>query len=628
MNISPAVSRRSFLQTAALPMLARQSAHPNILVILSDDQGWGDLSGHGNPLIPTPNLDRFASQGIEFTRFHVSPVCAPTRASLLTGRYHLRCGVHGVTGGKETMRAEEVTLAEALRPAGYHTALLGKWHLGENYPYVPHAQGFDDFIGFRTGHWINYWDPQFEHNGRPYPLKGYVTEALTDEAIRYVDGQGGNPFFLYLAYNVPHSPFQVPERYWNRFRNTRGVSPETAAAYALTACLDDQVGRLLQHLDRRRLAENTIVLFLGDNGPNTDRYTGGLRGRKGSVYEGGTRSPLSIRWSGHFKGGRKVDRIAAHIDLFPTLLDLAGVTPPAGPKVDGRTLRPLLDHDHPDWPERRLYTHAEPGRNPVAMYPGAVRTQRYNLVNGTELYDVTVDPGEQTDIAARHPDKVAELKAAYEAWFADVMKPYGLHHFRIPVGYAEENPAVLTATQARLEGKVRYFQGSGWAHDWATNFRSPGDAMLWDLDVITADDYDVSFAHLCPPDCVGTTLSITSVTPHTARQEQKWGLSLRAGSTRRNSERVRGLSPVFAPATPLSLTLDVTLTTPTPTTPLPDRDVVPRKEAPEMRWAICQAGTLHLPQGHVTLAVRYWKGSGAPGFGVHTLSLRRRIPQV
>lgn len=557
---------------------------PNILLILSDDQGWGDLSVHGNPLLPTPNLDRLAADSVEFTRFHVSPVCAPTRASLLTGRYHLRCGVHGVTGGRETMRASEMTLAEALLPAGYGTALLGKWHLGENFPYVPHAQGFEEFIGFRTGHWYDYWDPKFERNGKPHQLKGYVTESLTGEAIRYIDERRREPFFLYMAYNVPHSPFQVPERYWSRFRDLAGVSRETAAAYALTACLDDQVGRLLRHLDERKLAEDTIVLFLGDNGPNTDRFTGGLRGRKGSVYEGGTRSPLLVRWPGRLKAGKKVDRIAAHIDVFPTLLDLAGVERPKGPALDGVTLRPLLEGDGHDWPERMLFTHGEPARNPGALYPGAARTQRFNLVNGRELYDVAADPGETKNVADAYPERAAELKAAYEAWFADVMKPYGLVHFPVPVGYAEENPAVLTATQARLIGQLKYFQGAGWAHDWASGWTAEGDAMSWDLDVVKAGEYEIELTVLCPEEVVGTRLSV------------------QVGS---------------------SAAVEWVMEQPSPAGAVAMRDVVPRKEAPVMRWAHCRAGVARVAAGRMPAAIRYVAGSGKSGLGVYAMSLRR-----
>ncbi len=482
------------------------------------------------------------------------------------------------------MRAGEVTLAEALRPAGYRTALFGKWHLGENYPYVPHARGFEEFVGFRTGHWYDYWDPKFERNGKPHQLKGYVTEALTGEAMRYIDGHRSEPFFLYMAYNVPHSPFQVPERYWARFRDLAGVTRETAAAYALTACLDDQVGRLLQHLEERKLAEDTIVIFLGDNGPNTDRYTGGLRGRKGSVYEGGTRSALCVRWPGRLTAGKKVDRIAAHIDLFPTLLDLAGVERPKGPTLDGVSLRPLLEGDGRAWPERMLFTHGEPAKNPGAQYPGAVRTQRFNLVNGRELYDVAADPGESKNVAAEHPEQAAELKAAYEKWFADVMRPHGLEHFPIPVGYAEENPAVLTATQAKLEGQVRYFQGAGWAHDWASGWTAVGDGMSWDLDVVKPGEYEIQLTVLCPPEAVGTRLSV------------------QVGAV----EAVECAVEQQSPGGPVVM-----------------RDVVPRKEAPVMNWAERRVGVVRLPAGRMPARLRCVAGEGKPGFGVYAMSLRR-----
>ena len=203
------IHRRSFLQAAGgglASLASAQGRRPNVLLILSDDQGYGDLSLHGNRDLATPNLDRLGAEGVEFTRFYVSPVCAPTRSALMTGRYNMRCNVHGVTGGMETMRPEETTIAETLRGAGYRTAIYGKWHLGQHYPYVPHARGFEQFIGFRTGHWINYWDPRLEENGQPHPVKGYITEALTDLGIRFLEEHRSQPFFLYMAYNVPHAP--------------------------------------------------------------------------------------------------------------------------------------------------------------------------------------------------------------------------------------------------------------------------------------------------------------------------------------------------------------------------------------------------------------------------------------
>ena len=257
-----------------------------MLVILSDDQGYGDLSSHGNQFLKTPNLDKLGRDGVELTRFHACPVCSPTRSSLMMGRYHLRANVHGVTAGREMMSLEETTIADKMHAAGYWTAMFGKWHLGMHYPYVPHARGFEEFIGFRTGHFIDYFDPLLEHNGQPLQEKGYITEVLTDHAIHYIEEKKTEPFFLYLAYNVPHMPFMVPQRYWDEY-SKMDIPKPTAAAYALTACLDDNIGRLLKRLSELGLDQDTIVIFFSDNGPAGQRYNCGLHGQKGSVYEGG-----------------------------------------------------------------------------------------------------------------------------------------------------------------------------------------------------------------------------------------------------------------------------------------------------------------------------------------------------
>ncbi len=327
MNRRQAVA--SLLSGAAGSAAQAQSPQrrPNVLLIMSDDQGYGDLSLHGNPYLSTPNLDKLGRQGVQFSRFYVSPVCAPTRASLLTGRYHLRSGVHGVTTGRETMRTNEVTLAEALRPAGYRTGLVGKWHLGENYPNVPHAQGFDQFTGFRTGHWTEYWDSPLERNGKPFTSKGYIADFFTDEAIRFVEDNATRPFFLYLAYNTPHAPYLAPQKNWEQFQN-KGLAPQVAAVYSMVANLDENIGRLMQTLDRLQIADNTVVMFLTDNGPNGQRYNAGLRAAKGSVYEGGVRAPFFLRWPQGLEGGRKIDRLAGAIDVLPTVLDLCEVRRP------------------------------------------------------------------------------------------------------------------------------------------------------------------------------------------------------------------------------------------------------------------------------------------------------------
>lgn len=501
-------------------------------------------------------MDRIAAEGTEFTRFHVSPVCAPTRSALLTGRYNVRCGVHGVTAGRETMRSEETTIAEALRPAGYSTALYGKWHLGEHYPYVPHAQGFDEFIGFRTGHWVNYWDSQFERNGQPYPMKGYVTEALTGHALRFMDSHRTKPFFLYLAYNVPHTPFQVPERYWKQFASL-DLDDRTKAVYALTKCLDDQIGRLMKQVD-----DNTLVVFLSDNGPAGQRYNVGLRGAKGSVYEGGTRVPFLVRWPGRVPAGKRVDRIAAHIDVYPTLLDVCGVTAPKGFPIDGRSLMPLVNGTATNWPDRPLFVHAERPADPSAVYPGAVRTQRFNLVNGKELYDVSVDPGETNDVSAKEPGQAARLKAVYEDWFRDALPPGGFKRLPIPVGYTEENPVKMKAPQAYLSGGARFHGGNGFAHDWAESLDGPQAQVAWDIDVVTAGRYQVTLLYLA----------------------SEPGLDVKVSAA--------------------TSSIDAKVPKATSMEPKPARDVLPRAETPEMNWGEMRAGVLEIPKGRTRLTVR------------------------
>jgi arylsulfatase A-like enzyme len=491
---SGSIRRREFVRVLAAAGAVAQTTprRPNVILIMTDDQGYGDLSGHGNARLETPNLDRFAAESVEFTRFTVSSVCAPTRASLLTGRYALRCGVHGVTGGKETMRRNEVTVARALQAAGYRTALFGKWHLGENYPYVPHASGFDEFVGFRLGHWSRYFDSPSERNGKPEQLKGYVTDALTNEAIGFAERNRARPFFLYLALNAPHSPYQAPDKYFDRHKDLG--DPELAAIHAMVENIDDNVGRLLAALDRLKLRDGTIVIFLCDNGPQTQRYVSGLRGRKGQVYEGGTRSPFFLRWPGHMEAGRKVDRVAAHIDVFPTLLELCGVkAPSAGLPVDGVSLAPLLSATAGEraWPPRLIFSHADHQPDPLKPFPGSVRDQRWKMVNGAELYDLVADPAEAKNVAAENPAELQRLDRAYREWFASVTARFTPGAPPIPVGYWEENPAVLSAPQAKLAGGAAFYARNGFAHDFIKGWDQPGASATWRIDVAAGGRYEV-----------------------------------------------------------------------------------------------------------------------------------------
>ena len=318
---------------------------PNVLIIITDDQGHGDFGIHGNPVLKTPNLDRLARSGVQLTNFYVSPVCAPTRSSLLTGRYNYRTGVVDTFQGRAMMRTEEVTLAERLGSAGYRTGIFGKWHLGDNAPMRPIDQGFRESLVLKGGGigqasdppgGTHYFDPILQHNGKPETRKGYCSDIFTTAAIEFMTAERDRPFFTYLAFNCPHTPLEVPESDHAKYADAdlsnsrfplveagRSSSPtshdETARVYGMIANIDDNLGRLFQRMEQTGLASNTLVIFLTDNGPQQVRYVSGLRGRKGTVYDGGIRVPCFLRWPGVLKPGEQIDRIAAHIDLTPTV---------------------------------------------------------------------------------------------------------------------------------------------------------------------------------------------------------------------------------------------------------------------------------------------------------------------
>lgn len=491
--------------------VAAEAIKPNVMVILTDDQGWGDVRAHGNPLIDTPVLDRLAGEGARFDRFFVCPYCSPSRASLLTGRYPLRTGVHGVTRGYENMRADEVTLAEILKGAGYATGCFGKWHNGYHRPMDPNGQGFDEFLGFCGGHTIVYFDPLLEHNGQPVHCKGYITDVLTDAAIRFLRTHRQQPFFCYVPYNAPHTPTQIPDRYFDKYK-ARGLNDYLAAIYGMCENIDDNVGRLLAALDELKLADHTIVLFLSDNGPNGERYNGGMRGIKGSLHEGGMRVPLFVRFPGHIRPGTTVKPIAAQIDLVPTLAELCGVKLPSGVKIDGTSLVPLLESRSAGWPDRLLFAHY--ALDQVVPANGTVRTERWRAVfqhNRWELYDMQLDPGEQKDVAQGHADVIARLGGAYQAWFADVARAT-FEPIPIPVGYRERPEVVLNGHEAFLHPAngqgISYVTPHGWAQEWITNWTNTTSWSWWPIEVVRPGRYEVTLLYTCPQASVGTALRV------------------------------------------------------------------------------------------------------------------------
>ncbi len=481
------------------------SRKPNVVLMLTDDQGWGDVRSHGNALVDTPNMDNLAASGARFDRFFVSPVCAPTRAGLLTGRYHPRSGVHGVTRGYETMRSDEVTIAEILKAAGYATGCFGKWHNGAHWPYHPNAQGFDEFLGFCAGHWNNYFDTQLDHNGTIVRSKGYINDVFTDAAIDFIRMNRDRPFLCYVPYNTPHSPFQVSDTYFNKYKN-RGLDDRLACVYAMCENLDDNIGRILAVLDELKLADDTIVIFMTDNGANTERFDGDMKGRKGSIHEGGSRVPCFIRWPGHIEAQTEVKKITSHIDLLPTLVELTGVEPIETKPLDGASLVPLLGGQDEEWPDRTLFTFW--GNR------GAVRTEQYRLAvyaNRLELYDMKADPSETMNIAAKKPQVVRELKAAYDAWLKDVSAG-GFAPIPIPIGYKERPEVVMPGHEAFLEPADRktisYVGRSGWANDYVTNWTSTDAYPYWEVDVVRGGTYEIEIRYVCASEDVGAKVRV------------------------------------------------------------------------------------------------------------------------
>ena len=494
---------------ALLQTIPAAAALPNVVVILADDQGWGDLSVQGNKNVATPKIDSLARDGAIFDRFFVCPVCAPTRAEFFTGRYHLRGGVHGVSTGAERLNADEKTIADTFKAAGYATGAFGKWHNGSQWPYHPNARGWDEYYGFTSGHWGHYFDPILEHNGKDVSGKGFIIDDLTNHALQFIEQHKAGPFFCYLPYNTPHSPFQVPDKFWDNKPESslkmRHRDPQledlnvTRCALAMVENIDWNVGRVLDKLEELKLAENTIVIYFSDNGPNSYRWNGGMKGRKGSTDEGGVRVPFMLRWPAQVKAGTKIPHIAAAIDLLPTLADMAGIPIVGNKPLDGRTLKPLLMGTAKAWPDRMIFTHQN-GKV-------SVRTQQYRLDSAGGLFDMQADPEQQTNVAAQHAETTARLQTAVNAWKKDVfLKEKDTRPF--PVGYREFPVTWLPARDGIPHGQAKR-SGSAPNCSYFTNWKTTTDSLTWDIEVANAGRYEVILYYTCPAADIGSTVEIS-----------------------------------------------------------------------------------------------------------------------
>ncbi len=460
-------TRREFLKTIGLaavsaPALsalpgcagtARATAEttrpPNVVLVITDDQGYGDLSCHGNPVLKTPYLDTLYEHSVRLTDFHVSPTCSPTRAALMTGRYCNRTGVWHTVMGRSLLRNDEVTMADVFAAGGYCTGIFGKWHLGDNYPFRPQDRGFQEVlihkgggIGNTQDYWGNdYFDDTYFRNGEPETFTGYCTDVWFNEAIKFIEANKDRPFFCYLPTNAPHAPLRVPEKYslpyWGE-----GVK---ALFCGMIANIDENMGRLMAGLEVLGIENNTILIFMTDNGTSGGRFDAGMQGGKGSEYDGGHRVPCFIRWpAGGIGGGVDIKRLTAHIDVLPTLIELCGLERPSGVKLDGASLVPLLKGDDKNWPDRVLITDSQRVEYPIKWRKSAVMTDRWRLVNGKELYDMNSDPGQSKDIADEHPEVVAKLRRDYENWWTDISGRF-LEYCEIIIGSEDENPSTLTS---------------------------------------------------------------------------------------------------------------------------------------------------------------------------------------
>ena len=453
---------------------------PNLLLVLTDDQGYGDLALHGNDTLDTPTLDFLGQEGIRLTRFYVSPVCAPTRASLLTGRYHYRTGTSWVTRNAEAMRSNETTLAELFQANDYRTGCFGKWHNGAHYPQNPHGQGFDDFTGFCAGHLSNYFDPVLEQNGSRKQFPGYINDIVTNEAIEFIKASDEDPFFCYVPYNTPHTPYILPDKFFEKYLN-KGCNRKLASTYGMVENIDQNLSRIINALDSMGKLENTLIVFMTDNGPNYDRFNAGMKGRKGWVNDGGVRVPCFFYWKNKFET-RTIDHILSHIDFYKTIEELFNMISIETKHQDGQSFAKLLAEPKASWPDRNLFTFSMN----FDQFRGSVRNTEWRLVvEGEGQYQLTrmTDTSESIDVKSNYPDIADNLYDEYLLMYENVTR--GLDGFLpIPIGYSTQYESRLLANEGYLSGGIRYKASRwGWAHDWVTGWKSERDTLYWDVEV-------------------------------------------------------------------------------------------------------------------------------------------------
>lgn len=483
---------------------------PNVVVFLTDDQGWGDLSLNGNTDLKTPNIDSLAKDGASFDRFYVCPVCSPTRAEFLTGRYHARGGVYSTSAGGERLDLDETTIGDVFKEAGYATGAFGKWHNGMQYPYHPNGRGFDEFYGFCSGHWGNYFDPMLENNGKIVKGEGFCIDDFTNKTIEFIEKNKDKPFLAYVPYNTPHSPMQVPDEYWDRFKDKKiemhSKEPKKEqdkhlrCALAMCENIDWNVGRVLKKIETLGLKENTIVIYFCDNGPNGWRWNGGMKGKKGSTDEGGVRSPLLVRWPKKIPASTKIMHNASVTDLLPTLAELAAIQPNFKKKLDGRSVANLLLNKKVNWRERPIFS-AWKGKL-------SVKQGEYRLDNNGQLFNLEADPEQKTNIAKKRPKLADELRMKVNAFRNEVVselpkvdsRPFIIAH---PGHQFTQIPARDGTAHGNIKRSNKFPNCS-----YFLNWKSTDDKITWEAEVAESGTFEVEIYYACPSKDVGSSIEL------------------------------------------------------------------------------------------------------------------------
>lgn len=460
------IERMKSLALGALLVLSMGSAlaKPNIVLVMTDDQGYGDLACHGHPYVRTPHIDNLASEAVCLDDYHVAPTCSPTRSALLTGHWTNRTGVWHTINGRSMLRENEITLGQLLKDAGYETGMFGKWHLGDNFPYRPEDRGFTEVyrhggggVGQTPDVWDNaYFDGGYFHNGEIVNAEGFCTDVFFQQAHLFIkkNVQAKKPFFAYIATNAPHGPMHAPQSYVDMYQGKAA-----SAFYGMITNIDDNVGKTRLLLNELGVADDTIFIFTTDNGTSSGSriFNAGMRGAKGSEYDGGHRVPFFVHWpNGGMKDKRVVKTLTHAVDVVPTLTEICGAAIPAGLKFDGRSIWSLLKKgDHKDWADRYLVTDSQRVVDPVKWRKSSVMSQGWRLINGTELYNMTLDAGQQTNVAKDHPDRLANMRAFYEKWWAE-LEPTFSQTTEIQIGHPNHPRVSMTS------------------HDWIT-----GQSVPW-----------------------------------------------------------------------------------------------------------------------------------------------------